>query len=102
MKKIVFLVPLLDNDSQPFPASDWDWMQDELVARYGGWTLDGHVEGAWRDDSGQVYRDRSVRYVVVVPETAVSGLFSFLGDIKARFRQLALYVEQPVTEVIFL
>jgi hypothetical protein len=101
--KFTFLIPLIDNEGQPFPASDWDWLQDELVVRFGGWTLDGRVEGAWKDsESGQVYRDRSVRYVVVVAESAVSDLLSFLGEVKVHFRQLALYVERPVTEVTFL
>ncbi len=101
--KTIFLIPLLDNSGQPFATSDWDWLTDELVIRFGGWTLDGKVEGAWRDPkSGQVYRDASVRYVVVVEEPAVEGLFSFLGEVKARFRQEALYVERPTTEVTFL
>ena len=103
MKKFTFLLPLIDNEGQPFSASDWDWIQDELVVRFGGWTLDGKVEGAWRDkESGRVYRDASLRYVVVVEEPAVSSLFAFLGEAKARFRQLALLVESPVTEVTFL
>jgi hypothetical protein len=102
-KKYIFLIPLLNNAGQPFSASDWDWLQDQLVVRYGGWSLDGTVEGAWRDaQSGQVYRDRSARYVVVVSESEVSGLLSFLGEVKTHFEQLALYVECPVTEVTFL
>jgi hypothetical protein len=103
MQKVVFVLPLLDNEGQPYPASDWDWLLDSLVSRYGGWTLDGKVEGAWRDEkSGQVYRDSSLRYCVVVEEPAVQDLLSFLGEVKIRFRQLALFVERPVTEVTFL
>lgn len=102
-KKIVFLLPLLDNEGQPMPTSDWDWLTDQLVTRFGGWTLDGKVEGAWRDPkSGLIYRDASVRYVVVVEEPAVADLLSFLGEVKIRFRQEALYVERPLTEVTFL
>jgi hypothetical protein len=102
-RKYTFLIPLLDNESQPFLTSDWEWLQDQLVVRFGGWSLDGRVEGAWRDEeSGQVYRDNSVRYVVVVSESAVPGFFAFLHDVKAHFKQLALYVERPVTEVTFL
>ena len=101
-RKFLFLVPLLDNEGQPFPASEWDWMTDELVVRFGGWSLDGRVEGAWRDDTGHVYRDASVRYSVAIEEAKVAELFGFLGDVKARFRQLALYVEEPKTEVTFL
>ena len=101
--KTLFLLPLLDNDGQPYPASDWDWLVDSLVSRFGGYTLDGKVEGAWRDPkSGQVYRDSSVRYVVVVDEPAVGDLLSFLGEVKVRFRQEALYVERPTTEVSFI
>lgn len=103
MQKVLFLLPLLDNEGQPYPASDWDWLMDQLVVRFGGWTLDGKVEGAWRDEqSGHVYRDSSLRYVVVVQQTAVPELMTFLLDVKARFCQLALYVERPQVEVTFL
>jgi hypothetical protein len=102
-KKFTFLLPVLGNDGQPYPTSDWDWLQTELVVRYGGWSLDGKVEGAWRDaESGHVYRDVSYRYIVVVEEPAVPALFSFLGEVKSRFNQLALLVEAPLTEVTFL
>lgn len=101
--KLLFLLPLLDNAGQPFATTDWDWLTDELVIRFGGWTLDGKVEGAWRDPkSGQVYRDSSVRYVVVVEKPAVDSLISFLGEVKTRFRQEALYIERPTTEVEFI
>lgn len=103
MQKFSFLLPFLDNEGQPFPASDWDWMQDQLVVRFGGWTLDGRIEGAWRDvESGQVYRDSSVRYFVVVEQPAVSDLFAFLREVKVRFGQKALYVERPEVHVTFL
>jgi hypothetical protein len=102
-QKAIFLLPLLDNSGQPFPASDWDWLTDELVARFGGWTFDGKVEGAWLDrQSGRVYRDASARYVVVVERPAMGELFTFLGDVKNRFRQEALFVELPQTEVHFV
>ncbi len=103
MRKIVFLVPLLDNEGQPMATSDWDWLVDQLVDRFGGWTLEGRVEGAWRDaKTGQVYRDASSRYSVVVEDTAGQDVLSFLGEVKIRFRQLALYVESPTVEVTFL
>lgn len=101
--KFLFLVPLSDNEGQPFGTSEWDWLCDELVIRFGGWSLDGKIEGAWRDPvSGRVYRDSSYRYVVVVEQTAVPGFLAFMADVKARFRQEALYVERAASEVTFL
>lgn len=35
--KTLFLLPLLDNDGQPYPASDWDWLVDSLVSRFGNY-----------------------------------------------------------------
>ena len=102
-RKLLFLVPLLDNNDPPFPASDSDWLCDELVSRFGGCTLDGKVEGAWRDPAtGRIYRDTSLRYVVVAEQPAVADLLGFLTQVKARFRQEALFVELPQTEVRFL
>lgn len=101
--KFSFLLPLFDNAAQPIPASDWDWMCNELVIRFGGWSLDGKVEGSWLDrKSGRVYHDESVRYVVVVEESAVASFLAFLGEVKARFQQEALFVERHSTEVIFI
>ena len=101
MRQYKFLVPLTNNAGTPFTASEFAWLQDELVIRFGGWTLDGTVQGAWRGADGTVYGDTSRRYLLVTdqPREQVLG---FLAQVRDRFQQEALYVEEPQTEVTFL
>ena len=86
MKQYRFLVPTVDNDGQPFAAADFAWLQDELVVRFGGWSCDGVVEGAWRAEDGAVYSDRSRRYVVV-SDAERAEVFGFLAEVRDRFRR---------------
>lgn len=98
--KASFLIPLADNHGTPFRAEDFAWLQGELVARFGGWSLEGTVEGAWRGEDGRVYRDRSYRYTVAT--SALDALRGLLREAKARFGQASLYLEVSETRVEFL
>lgn len=100
MHKTTFLIPLTDNQGVPFQAEDFDWLQDELVLQFGGWSLEGTVEGAWKGDDGRVYRDRSYRYTVAT--TALDKLRGLLREAKARFAQEAIYLEVSETRVEIL
>lgn len=98
--KASFLIPLTDNSGTPFGADDFAWLQGELVARFGGWSLEGTVEGAWQGEDGQVYRDRSYRYTVAT--SALDALRGLLREAKVRFGQASLYLEVSETRVEFL
>lgn len=100
MNKTTFLIPLTDNQGEGFPTSTWAWLQDELVAQFGGWSLEGTVEGAWKGDDGRVYRDRSYRYTVAT--TALEALRDLLRQAKVRFAQEAIYLEVSETRVEIL
>jgi hypothetical protein len=94
--KFQFLIPVRDNDGQLFPADDWEWLQTELVTRFGGWTVEGQVTGAWRDaESGVVFQDVSWKYVVVVDAAQEPELMSFLLMAKIRYRQIAPRTSRP-------
>lgn len=100
MLKTAFLLPLVDNEGVAFTTTEWNWLQDELVARFGGWSLEGTVEGAWRAEDGEVYRDRSFRYAVATGN--LEALRDLLREAKARFRQEAIYLEVSQTQVEIL
>lgn len=100
MHKATFLVPLTDNEGAAFTQDDWDWLQDSLVAQFGGWSIESTVQGAWKAEDGKVYRDQSFRYSVATD--AIDTLRDLLHEVKRRFRQLAIYLELSEARVEIL
>ncbi len=96
MKRTVFLIPLEDNDGRPFDAKLFRQTQKELLQKYGGFQVD-RVEGQWLGDDGNIYRDKSLRYIICMEEDQVGELKEWLKEIRDRFRQMALWLE--VSEV---
>ena len=100
MKKLLFLVPVRDNDGRSFHAEDWEWVELRLLELAGGFTMEGEVLGQWRGDDGTVYQDTSRRYAIAMAE--LEQAWGLLGEVKKRFRQEALYTEQPEVRVEIL
>src|SRR6266508_2743328 len=64
MIKNLLLLPVRDNESQPF--QDSVWIELELrCADLGGWQRQADVEGGWVH-LGRVYREPSRQYVVAL------------------------------------
>lgn len=45
MKKLLFIVPVRDNDGRSFHAEDWEWLELRLLELAGGFTMEGEVLG---------------------------------------------------------
>jgi hypothetical protein len=87
------LVPLADNDGNPFPAAMFAALEDELVARFGGFTHAGTKGGAWRGDDGVVYRDRSRQYDIAVESWIdIPDFLQLVDRVAVKFRQRAVFV----------
>lgn len=94
MIKTLVLVPIRDNDGQPFSPADWDLLERKLLERFGGFTGGGMAEGAWSDDAGKVYRDVSRRYEVALSSwNQLPDWLDVVRWIRVHFRQIAVYVE---------
>lgn len=65
MIKTAPLVPRRDNAGQAFGREDWQSLEDRLFERFGGFTREQYVAGAWRAGD-RVYRDASRRYTVAI------------------------------------
>ena len=96
-----FLVPLEDNHGVAFEASRFEWLEEELAQRFGGYTLEGEFDGGWRDDK-RLIKERSRRYLVAIQRSRVSELLQFLRLVKKEFHQKSLYVSFTHGEVVFL
>src|SRR5215212_7103206 len=93
--KVTLLVPLADNDGEPFDLITWSWWNDELTELVSGFTDLGVVTGWWRGFSDQN------RIIVVIVKTMreVDALRELVRQARTRFRQEAMYFEYH--EVVF-
>jgi hypothetical protein len=92
MIKTVLLIPMRDNDGQPFPPSAWQALEDRLLV-FGGLSWQDGVHGVW-EAAGRVYRDESRQYTVSL--TSWREFPSWLNAVewaRDQFRQIALYIE---------
>ena len=90
--KALFYVPINDNDGRSLAQETSD-LEVELFVRFGGWTFQGYVKGAWTMADGSRSVDESGSYFVVLEESRVPELEQALLDFKAKTLQEALYLE---------
>jgi len=93
-----FLIPLVRDshlsDGQPHDPDLWEWLDDEVLWRFGGRTLDlGRFEGFYLDpDTGEKVFDVSRKYVVAVPEDRLDELRALLSVASFSFAQKCIYL----------
>jgi hypothetical protein len=87
--KVTLLLPLTDNDGEPFDIATWSWWNDQLTSLVAGFTDHGLASGWWR---GYVDQNRVIT-VIVKSSEEVSAIRELLVEARMRFRQEAMYVE---------
>jgi len=92
--KVTVLLPLSDNDGEPFDVQTWTWWNDRLTSLVAGFTDLGVVSGWWRG-----FSDRN-RHISIIVETMreVDAIRELLREARLRFRQEAMYLEYHVIE----
>jgi hypothetical protein len=94
MHLVQILLPLYDNDEQPFGREPFDRVRAELTDRFGGVTLymRAPASGAWKEDGGHVEHDQIV--IVEVMDDALDRPWwaAYGQTLQARFRQDELVV----------
>lgn len=93
MIKAAFYIPEYYNSGKPVPARVMARIQDELIVRYGGFTIAGTVRGAWKDEAGQLYQDTSLKFELALPAEDLEDLRAFLLHLKGVLKQKAIYLE---------
>lgn len=94
MIEVMVLIPVSSNEGKTFGAAHHTAFEAFVLDRFGGVTrLPGTAAGAWLD-SGTVFNDATIIYVI-----AVSGLLAdavalreIVAFAKAHYAQLAIYV----------
>ena len=88
MQLIEILLPLRDNDGQPFGAELWAQVRKELVDRYGGLTAftRAPAEGLSDEEDGRS-RDQIVIFEVMADSLDRNWWRSYREELERRFRQ---------------
>jgi hypothetical protein len=86
------LVPLSDNDGNPFSRGAFRDFEEMLLDRFGGWTDSGIKGGAWRDEGGTSYRDQLRQYDISLQSwREVPAFLEVVEFVAVHFRQLAVF-----------
>jgi hypothetical protein len=93
-RRYEILLPLQFNDGRPVPAAVNHQTLSGLRKRFGGASAETQaIEGEW-SFRGKVFRDKSARIFVDVPDTPESRAFfvRFKKILERRYRQLDMWI----------
>ena len=99
MHLIEILLPLADNEGQPFAADLHSRVRDELVERFGGVTAftRSPAEGLWVED-GDRSRDNIVIFEVMADRLDRGWWRRYRAELESRFRQDEIVVRAREVE----
>jgi hypothetical protein len=88
MYLVQILLPLSDNQGQPFPGREFDRLKEELAARFKGVTayLQAPAQGLWKE-GGETNSDKIVVFEVMTSKVDVSDWQRRRADLERLFRQ---------------
>jgi hypothetical protein len=94
MYLVQLLLPLYDNQGQPFDPGLFAQVRVDLTERFGGVTTYARApaRGTWKEDDGSVVRDEIVIYEVMVETLERAWWRTFRETLRQRFAQDDLVV----------
>jgi hypothetical protein len=86
---VEILLPVRDEEGQPFEAALHEQVRRELVERFGGLTAWSRAPatGLWKEDTERVARDDIAVYEVLVPRLEPAWWAAYRRTLEERFRQ---------------
>ena len=90
MNRLTITVPKADNDGRLIPPKLFDWLEDELVRVYGGWTR-VKVRGGWKNDAGDIISEESFRYDILTSMGSIRLEF-LAAEVARRWKQETVLV----------
>ena len=90
--KVVFFIPIKDNDGRDLTAEK-DELELELLVAFVGWTCLGIVQGAYRMKDGTRSVDEHRAYTILLDESLLPEVEQVLRNFKAKTTQEAIYLE---------
>ena len=101
MHLVEILLPLRDNEGEPFPRAEFARVRAELVERFGGVTahMQAPAQGVWKDEEeGTVERDEIVVLEVMAESLERDWWKDYREELRRRFRQDELVVRATEIE----
>lgn len=100
MHLVQLLLPLRDNEGEPFPREMLDDVRHTLTERFGGVTAHTRAPaaGAWKDDEGDVERDDVVIVEVIDEELDRGWWAGYRRTLESRFRQDEILIRATAIE----
>jgi hypothetical protein len=93
MIKVTALIPKNYNDGQRIPNKAYRKFEDKLLEIAGGFSNDGITAGSWLDDNNELYKDRSLRYIITVKTTKqLKEIKQAIIEIGKELEQKAMYI----------
>ena len=94
MHLVQLLLPLRDNDGQPYPRAMLDRVRNELIERFGGVTayLRSPAEGAWKEDETSVSHDDMAIIEVMTDTLDAAWWRDWRGALERTFRQKEIVI----------
>jgi len=82
------------SDGEPHNRTEWDWLDDQLYARFEGGTLAPDLyDGFYKDpDTGQRVDDKSHRFIVAVAQSKLDDIRLLLSEACTVFQQKCIYL----------
>jgi hypothetical protein len=90
--KVVFYLPLRDNDGRPLEAEIND-VEMELNLAFAGWTLWSNVRGVYTKADGTRTLDVSGAYSIVMDESRIDEVVRILKEFRSKTLQESIYME---------
>ncbi|HBA88716.1 MAG TPA: hypothetical protein DCZ75_12270 [Geobacter sp.] len=102
MHLIQILLPLYDNEGQPFTQEEFLKVRDQLSERFGGITtyMRSPARGLWKETKETTVQDDIVIYEVMTKELDRGWWKRYRQQLTASFRQALLIVRVSEVELL--
>lgn len=102
MHLIQILLPLYDNEGQPFTQDEFLKVRDELSERFGGITtyMRSPARGLWKETKDTTVHDDIVIYEVMTETMDRTWWKKYRKQLTASFRQALLIVRASEVELL--
>jgi hypothetical protein len=99
---VQILLPLYDNEGQPFGKAEYDRVAGQLSERFGGVTafIRSPARGLWKESNGDSVRDDVVVYEVMIDELDRVWWVRYREELRAAFRQDQLILRALEVELL--
>jgi hypothetical protein len=99
MEEYMFLIPITGEDFY----DKLDWIKEEALSTFGGYSIGGPIDGAWLDlGTGEVHEDFSFQFIIALTPALHSVFMALVAQVRILLKQKSMYVRLPNGQVVFV